>query len=86
MTAAEEYALSLVDVSVDAIAFDSDSTTWSLIDSEGDFAGLATWRQLSDSLGAGEEGWIEVHGRNVYVDGNVDGMTKALKAFRAVAS
>lgn len=87
MNAAEEYALSLADVAIDDIAFDSDATTWSLIDRAGDFAGLATWRQIEDSLAAGEEGWIEVHGRRfVYVDGNVELMNAALKAFWAVAS
>ena len=83
MTAAEQYAISLVDVSFDAIAFDSDATTWSLLDQEGDFAGLATWRQIEDSLAAGDEGWIEVHGRICYVEGNVDGMALALAAFRS---
>lgn len=78
------YALSLADVAVDAIAVDSDGATWSLVDSAGDFAGLATWEQVQASLAAGEEGWIEGHGLDVYVDGNVDEMTAALAAFWAL--
>ena len=81
------YALSLADVEVDAIAVDSEGMTWSLLDREGEFAGLATWEQVQASLAAGEEGWIEVHGRRfVYVDGTVELMNAALKAFWAVAS
>ena len=80
------YALSLADVSFDAIAFDSEGMTWSLLDREGEFAGLATWEQVQASLAAGNEGWIKVHGRICYVEGNVDEMTEALKAFWAIAS
>jgi len=83
---AAEYALSLIDVSVDEVAVDSDGTSWSLIDAAGDFAGLATWEQLQASLAASPEGWIEGHGLDVYVEGNVDGMRSALAAFWAVAS
>ena len=78
------YALSLADVEVDAVAVDLDGTSWRLIDSAGGFAGLATWEQVQASLAAGDEGWIEGHGLNVYVDGNVDEMTEALKAFWAL--
>lgn len=78
------YALSLIDVSVDSIALDIDGSSWSLIDSAGDFAGFATWRQIEDSLAASAEGWIAGHGLDVYVDGNVDSMRIALDAFRAL--
>jgi hypothetical protein len=83
---AAEYALSLIDVSVDEVAVDVDGSAWSLIDAAGDFAGLATWEQLQASVAAGQEGWIEGHGLDVYVEGNVDGMRSALAAFWAVAS
>jgi hypothetical protein len=85
MTAAE-YALSLADVTADEVAVDVDGTSWSLIDSAGDFAGLATWEQLQASVAAGDEGWIEGVGLDVYVEGNVDAMAAALAAFWAVAS
>lgn len=78
------YALSLADTSIDSIALDIDGSSWSLIDSAGDFAGLATWRQIEDSLAASAEGWIAGHGLDVYVDGNVDSMRIALDAFRAL--
>lgn len=78
------YALSLADVEVDAVAVDIDGLSWRLIDSAGDVAGLATWEQIQASLDAGDEGWIEGHGLDVYVDGNVDEMTAALAAFWAL--
>jgi hypothetical protein len=83
---AAEYALSLANVTADAVAVDIDGTSWSLVDAAGDDAGLATWEQLQASLNASPEGWIEGHGLDVYVEGNVDGMRSALAAFWAVAS
>jgi len=84
MTAAE-YALSLADALPGDIAVDVDGSSWSLIDSSGAEAGWATWEQVQASLAAGEEGWIEGVGLDVYVDGNVDSMRSALAAFWAVA-
>ncbi len=83
---AAEYALSLADVTADDVAIDIDGTSWQLIDSAGGDAGWATWEQLGASLAAGDEGWIEGVGLDVYVEGNVDTMRAALAAFWAVAS
>ena len=82
---AAEYAISLIDVPFDAVAVDIDGTAWRLIDSAGNFVGLATWEQLEESvLFAGEEGWIEgPDGLNIYAEGNVDAMRLALAAFRS---
>ena len=82
---AQEYAMSLIDVPFAAVAFDIAGTAWRLIDSAGNFVGLATWEQLEESvLFAGEEGWIEgPDGLNIYAEGNVDAMRLALAAFRS---
>ena len=82
---AAEYALSLIDVSVDEVAVDVDGSAWSLIDAAGDFAGLATWEQVQASLAASPEGWIEGYGLDVYVEGDPGGLAAALAAFWAAA-
>jgi len=58
--------------------------TFSLVDSAGDSAGDATWREIEASLASGGEGWIEGHGHglDVYVDDNVDNLRFWLAAWR----
>jgi hypothetical protein len=66
------------------IATDSDGNAFSLINSAGDFAGLATWEQLRDSIDASPLGWIShSSGLSVYVDGNEDEMRSLLAAYDA---
>jgi hypothetical protein len=48
-----------------------------LVDSAGDYAGLATWDQVSESLAASPEGWIAVDGS---LDCYVEGEEQALRA------
>lgn len=56
------------------IATDSEGNGFSLINSAGDFAGLATWEQLRESLNASPEGWIShSSGLDVYVEGIAEG-------------
>ena len=73
----------LADATLADVATLADGSSWWLIDSSGDRAGLATWGQIQDSLGAGPEGWIEGEIFDVYVDGNVEELAAAFAAFMA---
>jgi hypothetical protein len=53
-----------------------------LVDSAGDYAGLATWDQVSESLAASPEGWIAVEGSlDCYVEGNESEILAAFLAW-----
>ena len=63
---------------------DNTSPFW-LVDARGDCIGLATWDQVSESLAASPEGWIEVEGhpRDAYVEGNEETIRAAFDAWCA---
>jgi hypothetical protein len=53
-----------------------------LVDSSGDYAGLATWGQVGESLSASPEGWIAVDGSlDCFVEGNEAEMRAAFLAW-----
>ena len=55
-----------------------------LIDSAGDYAGLATWHQVGESLAASPEGWIAIPGRaDCYVEGSETELRTAWEAWCA---
>lgn len=53
-----------------------------LVDSAGDYAGLATWEQVSESLAASPEGWIAVDDSlDCYVEGDESEIRAAYDAW-----
>lgn len=64
-------------------AIDSNGNGFWLINSAGDYIGLATWDNVRDSLAASPEGWIAHESGDVYVDGNESHMRAVLAAYDA---
>lgn len=55
------------------------SNFW-LVDEAGNYAGLATWQQVAESLEASPEGWIMSGTLRCYVEGDEFAMRAALAA------